>query len=83
MAHLSEEEKLRRRESNQCVLGTHAMEGMFPDAATLSLMDRYAEGELTREQLSSAIDRNVEATLAGKRTETVRVVEAQAEHSIA
>jgi hypothetical protein len=83
MAHISEEEKLRRRESNACVLGTHAMEGMFPDATTLSLMDRYAEGELTREQLSSAIDRNVQEMLAGKRAETAREFVAQAEHSIA
>jgi len=46
-------------------------------------MDRYAEGELTQEQLSSAIDRHVEVMLAGKRDKTVRMVEAPAEPSIA
>ncbi len=83
MARISEEEKLRRRRSNECVLGTHAMEGLFVDAATLSLLESYAEGELTREQLSNAIDRHVEEMLAGKRDKAARTVEAPAEHSIA
>jgi hypothetical protein len=66
MPAISEQEKLRRRQSNQDVLGTHAMEGIFPDAATLALMDRFAEGELSREELSYAIDLHVQGLLAAR-----------------
>jgi hypothetical protein len=67
MALISEEEKLRRRQSNESVIGTNAMEGLHLDATTLALMDRFAEGELTREQLSAAIDLHVENLLAAIR----------------
>jgi len=73
MAGISEDEKLRRRESNEDVLGTHAMEGLSPDAATRALMDRFADGELSREQLSAAIDLHVEKLLA-KRSAMAGVV---------
>jgi hypothetical protein len=64
MSQISEEEKLRRRQVNESVLGTNAMEGLTLDAETLALMRRFEEGELTRQQLSAAIDRHVETLLA-------------------
>jgi hypothetical protein len=66
MAQISAPEKFLRHQSNQDVLGTHAMEGIAPDAATLALMDRFAEGELSREELSAAIDLHVQGLLAAR-----------------
>ncbi|SNT30948.1 hypothetical protein SAMN05421770_10795 [Granulicella rosea] len=66
MAHISEDEKLRRRQSNEDVLGTHAMEGLFPDTTTTALLERFAEGELNREQLSAAIDLHVQQLLTAR-----------------
>jgi hypothetical protein len=63
MAAISEEEKLRRRQGNESILGSWAMEGMTLDATTLALARRFEEGELTREQLGAAIDRHVDAML--------------------
>jgi hypothetical protein len=64
MAHISEAEKLRRRQVNESVIGTNAMEGLELDAETLALMRRFEEGELTRQQLSAEIDLHVEKLLA-------------------
>lgn len=66
MSQMLEAEKIRRRESNQDVLGSHAMEGIFPDEATISLMRRFEDGELTREELSAAIDCHVQDLLAAR-----------------
>ncbi|ADW67736.1 antitoxin VbhA family protein [Granulicella tundricola] len=59
MQPISDEEKSRRRRINQSVIGTNAMEGLSLDEETLSLMRRYEEGEIDREELSSAIDLHV------------------------
>jgi hypothetical protein len=67
MAHISDAEKLRRCSSNQSVLGTFAMEGLAPDAATLVLLRQFEEGELTMEQFSAAMDRHAHALLAQQR----------------
>jgi len=64
MAPISEEEKRRRRDINASVLGTNAMEGLTLDAETLALMDRYAEGAFTREELSAAMDLHVKKLVA-------------------
>ncbi len=64
MPPISEAEKLRRRQVNESVLGTTAMEGLTLDAETLALMRRFEEGELTRQELSVAIDRHVQNLLA-------------------
>ncbi|MGD0799180.1 MAG: antitoxin VbhA family protein [Acidobacteriaceae bacterium] len=64
MAPITEEEKRHRREGNASVLGTHAMEGLFPDAETVALMDRYAEGEFTIEEFSTAMDLHVKKLVA-------------------
>lgn len=68
MAVISEEEKLRRRQSNEDVIGTGAMEGQFLDEPTLALMRRFEEGELDREQLSAAIRLHVQGMLAARRS---------------
>ncbi len=64
MAGISEEEKLRRRQITENVIGTNAMEGIVFDAETLALMRRYEEGELTRQELSAEIDLHVDKLLA-------------------
>ena len=58
MAEISEHEKCRRREGNACVLGTHAMEDIFPDQEALDILNRYAEGELSLDEFSEALDRH-------------------------
>jgi len=63
MDHISEQEKARRRQINESVIGTNAMEGIVFDAKTLALMRRYEEGELTSQQLSAEIDRHVDKLL--------------------
>ena len=63
MAAISEEEKLRRRNANASVIGTNAMEGLTLDSETLTLMRQFEEGDLSREQLSAAIDRHVAGML--------------------
>jgi hypothetical protein len=67
MAQISDEEKLRRRRVNESVIGTNAMEGLELDAETLALMERFAEGELTRQQLSEEIDLHVKKLLTQQR----------------
>ncbi len=66
MVPISPEESLRRHQANEDVLGTHAMEGLKPDAQTLVLLDRFAKGELDRAQLSAEIDRHVESLLIAR-----------------
>ena len=66
MADISEEEKLRRRQINESVIGTNAMEGLVLDAETLALMRRYEEGELTSQQLSVEINLHVDKLLAAQ-----------------
>ncbi len=64
MALISEEEKLRRRESNESVFGSFAMEGLEPDEVTRSIFLRYENGELTLEQFSEAMDRHANELIA-------------------
>lgn len=63
MSAISEEEKLRRRQGSESILGSFAMEGLSPDAETLALMRRFDSGEINREQLGEAIDRHVDSML--------------------
>ncbi len=56
MAAISAEEKLRRNKIIESVLGTNAMEGLTPDAATLAIMRRYESGELSMEEFSAEMD---------------------------
>ena len=48
----------RRMEVNS-VLASFRMEGLEPDAETASLIEQYADGTLSVEQLGSAIERHV------------------------
>ena len=64
MATLSEQELKHRRDSIASNLGTHAMEGLFPDAATLTILRRFETGELTLDQFSAAMDAHAKALLA-------------------
>lgn len=70
MAGIADEEKLRRTQSNLDVLGTHEMEGLVPDATTKALLDQFADGQLSREELSAAIDRHVQSLLEARGIET-------------
>lgn len=64
MASISDEEKLRRRESNESVFGSFAMEGLEPDEATRSIFLQYENGELTLGQFSDAMDRHANDLVA-------------------
>jgi hypothetical protein len=64
MAFISEEEKLRRRDSNESVFGSFAMEGLEPDEATRAIFAQYAEGDLSLEEFSAAMDRHAQTLLA-------------------
>lgn len=76
MAVISEAERLRRRQSNEDVIGTSAMEGQFLDQPTLALMKRFEEGELDREQLSAAIRLHARDTLAARHSVVSSAVDA-------
>jgi hypothetical protein len=67
MQTISEVEKRARLEAVGSVVGTHAMEGIRLDATVELLMNRYAEGELSLEQFSVAMDAHAQATLAKHR----------------
>jgi Antitoxin VbhA len=67
MVQIPEEEKQRRRTAMQSILGSHAMEGLFPDEASSSLINRYIEGELTLEQFSQSMDEHGQKLLTAHR----------------
>ncbi len=67
MPAISEDEKLRRRNGTESIIGSFAMEGLTLDATTLALTRRFESGELTREQLGIAIDNHVAAMLRAER----------------
>ncbi len=56
MERISQQEQIRRQRIMDSVLGTHAMEGMFPDDTTLKIMQRYITGEFTMDEFSAAMD---------------------------
>ena len=64
MAAISEEEKLRRWRANESVFGTFAMEDLTPDETTRAIFRQYADGSLTLEQFSDAMDRHAHSLLA-------------------
>lgn len=67
MAHISEEEKRSRRQKNESVIGTLAMEGLTLDATSAEIGRRFVEGEITLEQFSSQMQAHVEALTAAAR----------------
>jgi hypothetical protein len=70
MPTLSEAEKQERRRAVASTIGTHTMEGIELDATVHSIMNRYAEGELTLDEFSAEMQRHAlsvgtQASLAG------------------
>lgn len=55
-----------RRTDVASVLASFNMEGLEPDAETASLLQQYAVGTLSAEQLGSAIERHVAGMNAGR-----------------
>ena len=68
MVAISEEEKSRRRRITDSVIGTNEMEGQPPDAATLAIMRRYDNGELTLEEFSAQMDGYASSLILKHRT---------------
>ena len=64
MASISEEEKLRRRNSVESVLGTNALEGLVANADTVALLGRYQEGEIELDRLLVALDAHAQKLVA-------------------
>lgn len=64
---ISEQEKHERQIAVGSVLGTNAMEGIFPDPTTADLLERYGTGELSMDQFSSAMDRHAEQRVKAQR----------------
>ena len=52
-------EVVDRRVVLQSVLASFGMEGLEPDAETTELLEQYATGSLSMEQLGAAIERHV------------------------
>ncbi|HEV2134226.1 MAG TPA: antitoxin VbhA family protein [Terracidiphilus sp.] len=52
-------QNLERRTEVSSVLASFRMEGLEPDAETASLIQQYADGALSIEELGSAIERHV------------------------
>lgn len=68
MSAVSAEEISRRQIIVQSALGTHAMEGLFPDAATQVILRRFESGEITLEQFSESIDSYARSLIDARRT---------------
>ena len=67
MPSFSEDEMNGRQRSVASNLGTHAMEGIFPDGPTLTILRQYEHGELTLEQFSKAMDAHARKLIASSR----------------
>ena len=67
MAELTEAEKQKRRRIVGSTIGTHAMEGLRPDAQTLDILNRYADGELSPEQFSEHMQAHAKTLVAALR----------------
>ena len=60
--HLDELEMKYRRASMDSILGTMAAEGEFPSEQILALMDSYASGQMTHEQIVESMLANARRT---------------------
>ncbi len=63
MNSISEAERQQRRIAVESTIGTHAMEGQHPDDQTLSMMKSYAEGKLSLEEFSAAMQSHATTVL--------------------
>lgn len=68
MAIILEKERRRRNEIVLSTLGTNALEGIEPDSTTRALLARYASGDLTLLQFSSAMDAHAMELVAAHRS---------------
>ena len=66
MPRISEDEQTRRHNMMQSVLGTHEMEGMFADEATLAIITKYVTGEFDMEDFSRAMDAHARSLVHGR-----------------
>jgi hypothetical protein len=67
MQGMSSAEKQTRLQAVQSVIGTHAMEGIVLDSHVRTLMDRFAEGDISLEEFSSAMNDHARQVLAMSR----------------
>ena len=67
---ISAAERQERLEAVEDTIGTHRAEGLTFDGPTLKLMEQYIEGELTLDQLTSAM-RSYAASLGAKQASLV------------
>ena len=71
METITAAERARRRRIVGSAIGTHEMEGLSPDVVTRQIMNSYAEGELTEEQFSAAMQRHAEQVLESLRSRSL------------
>ena len=64
MAKITEAERAERHRTVESTIGTHAMEGIRIDPVALSIMNSYADGDLTLDQFSAEMNRHAAAVLA-------------------
>jgi hypothetical protein len=68
MPIIAEEEKQKRRRIVGSVIGTNRMDGIEINPTCQSIMDQYAEGHITLEEMSAAIDIHVSTLVAESQT---------------
>jgi hypothetical protein len=68
MPRISEAEHTRRQRMMDSVLGTHEMEGMFADEATLAIIKKYVTGELDMDGFSAAMDAHARSQIPVRST---------------
>ena len=71
MEMITAAERARRRRIVGSVIGTHEMEGLAPDAETRQILNGYAEGELTEEQFSAAMQSHAQEILESLRSRSL------------
>jgi hypothetical protein len=67
MPVISEEEKRRRLQVVESVIGTNTIAGIELDAATHEIFQRFASGDLTLDQFSAAMDAHALELVAAHR----------------
>jgi len=68
MPIIAEEEKQKRRRIVGSVIGTNRMDGIEINPTCQSIMNQFAEGRITLEEMSTAIDIHVDTLVAESQT---------------
>ncbi len=71
MNAITDAERKRRHRIVESTIGTHVMEGLEPDAITRQIMLQWADGEMTMEHFSAAMQRHAEDVLTKIRRESL------------